>query len=502
MRHLSKSKIIAYRQCPKRLWLEVHHPELRDDSGAQAEFAIGNEVGDVARQVYDESGNGVFLDLNEIGFAEIFARSTELLTEGQVPVFEAGFRGGGGLAFADVMLPEGSLPSPRWHMIEVKSSTSVKDYHRDDVAVQSCIATAAGIELASVALAHIDNTFVYSGDGNYQGLFHEEDLTEEALARREEAAAWIQEAQEVAARREEPAIDTGAHCSDPFDCPFLAYCNRDKPEVEYPLTSLPRFRATAREHLESEGVVDLRYVPDDALNALQRRVKAASVSGKAWFDREGAKADLAPHGFPALFLDFETVSFPVPVWAGTRPYQQLPFQYSLHQVDASGALNHEAFLDLTGEDPGEAFARTLVDQCGDTGPVFVYNASFERGVMNRLAERFPEHAAGLEEIINRLVDLLPVARNRYYHPDQHGSWSIKAVLPCLVPDLSYGDLEGVADGTMASAAFREAISPSTTEERRRQIERELLAYCQLDTLAMVRMWEEFHGGRDSRFDQG
>ncbi|MEX2577553.1 MAG: DUF2779 domain-containing protein [Verrucomicrobiales bacterium] len=497
MCHLSKSKIIAYRQCPKRLWLEVNRPELRDDSGAQAVFAIGNEVGDVARQVYDENGNGVFLDLDEIGFAEIFARSDELLAAGQVPVFEAGFRGGGGLAFADVMLPDGTAAPPRWHMIEVKSSTSVKDYHRDDVAVQSCIASAAGIELASVALAHIDNTFVYPGNGDYRGLFHEEDLTEEALARREEAAVWIREAQIVAARREEPAIDTGSHCADPFDCPFLAYCNRGQVEVEYPLTSLPRFRAVAREQWESEGVFDLRDLPDEALNDQQRRVKTVSVSGEAWFDREGAATDLAPHGFPAWFLDFETVSFPVPVWAGTRPYQQLPFQYSLHRVDASGALSHEAFLDLSGEDPEEAFARSLVDQCGDTGPVFVYNAPFERGVMRKLTDRIPQHAAGLEGIIDRLVDLLPVARNRYYHPDQHGSWSIKAVLPCLMPDLSYGELEGVADGEMASTAFREAIAPSTTEERRAEIERELLAYCHLDTLAMVRMWEEFRGGRES-----
>ncbi|MEX2577410.1 MAG: DUF2779 domain-containing protein, partial [Verrucomicrobiales bacterium] len=290
----------------------------------------------------------------------------------------------------------------------------------------------------------------------------------------------------------------GSHCADPFDCPFLAYCNRGKTEVEYPLTSLPRFSAVAREQWESDGLVDLRDVPDEALNDLQRRVKTATASGEVWFDREGTAADLAPHGFPAWFLDFETVSFPVPVWAGTRPYQQLPFQYSLHRVDASGELSHEAFLDLTGGDPGEAFARSLVDQCGETGPVFVYNAPFERGVMRKLAERFPRHAAGLEGIIDRLVDLLPIARNRYYHPDQHGSWSIKAVLPCLVPDPSYGELEGVADGNMASTAFREAIAVSTTEESRQEIENELLAYCKLDTLAMVRMWEEFRrGSRES-----
>lgn len=493
MRSLSKSKIISYRQCPKRLWLEIHSPELRDDSGAEMVFAIGNEVGDVARQVCDENGDGVFLDLDELGFSESFVRSAGLLAEGQVPVFEAGFRGGGGLAFADVMLPDQSSGSPRWRMIEVKSSTSVKDYHRDDVAVQTHIAKAAGIDIASVALAHIDNTFVYPGGGDYRGLLHEEDLTEEAMARREEAATWIAEAQEVAAREEEPCIETGPQCTDPFECPFLAYCNRDKAEIEYPLTSLPRFSALARERWESAGVFDLREIPDGELNAVQRRVKKVSASGEVYFDRAGAAEDLDGHGFPAWFLDFETVNFAVPVWKGTRPYQQLPFQFSLHRLDESGELSHEAFLDLGGGDPREDFARSLVDKCGESGPIFVYNVTFERGVMRTLAEQFPQHAPEVEAIIDRLVDLLPIARNRYYHPDQHGSWSIKAVLPCLVPDLSYGDLDGVADGSMASEAFREAITAGTTRERKEEIERELLAYCHLDTLAMVRMWEAFRG---------
>jgi len=412
-----------------------------------------------------------------------------------VPVFEAGVRAGGGLAFADVMLPDDSSDSPRWHMIEVKSSTSVKDYHRDDVVVQTYIATAAGVELASIALAHINNEFVYPGDGDYQGLFHQEDLTEETRERLTEAANWIAEAQEVAARDKEPTIETGPQCSDSFDCPFLAYCNRDKEVAEFPLTSLPRFSAAKKASCEANNIKDLRDVPDADLNSTQLRVKIATIAGEPWFDAEGAADDLAPHGFPAWFLDFETVSFPVPIWKGTRPYQQLPFQYSLHRLDESGKLSHEAFLDLGGLDPGERFAKSLVDQCGDSGPVFVYNASFERSVMSKLAERFPDYASGLQGIMDRLVDLLPIARNRYYHPDQHGSWSIKAVLPCLVPDLSYGDLEGIADGGMASVAYREAIAENTPADRRKEIEEELLRYCHLDTLAMVRIWEVFRGRR-------
>lgn len=493
MKTLSKSKIIAFRQCPKRLWLELHRPELRDDSGAELVFAIGNKVGDIAREVYDADGDGVFLDLDELGFSEVFARSETLLKEGTVPIFEAGFRARGGLALADVMLPDTSDGSLKWRMIEVKSSASVKDYHRDDVAVQTWIAAQAGIEISSVALAHIDNTFVYQGGGNYEGLFHEADLTEEALGRQGEAAEWMAEAQKIAACDTAPAIETGAHCSAPFDCPFVAHCEQGKKKAEFPLSSLPNFGALKRERFESQGIIDLRDVPDEALNATQQRIKDVTVSREPWFDAKGAAADLQDDGFPAWFLDFETVNLAIPLWKGTRPYEQLPFQYSLHQVGESGEMSHTAFLDLSGRDPGEAFAASLVNDCGGDGPVYVYYASFERGVMQKLAERFPQHAAGLEQIIDRLVDLLPIARKRYCHPDQHGSWSIKAVLPCLVPELSYGDLDGVADGGMASAAFREAVSDQTTEARKQEIKRELLDYCRLDTLAMVRMWEVFRG---------
>ena len=186
--------------------------------------------------------------------------------------------------------------------------------------------------------------------------------------------------------------------------------------------------------------------------------------------------------------------FPVPCWVGTRPYQQLPFQFSLHIIHSNGRMEHHGFLDLSGNDPSQSCAAELVRLCGNDGPVFAYNAGFESGVMRQLAERFPEYAAGLSAITNRLVDLLPIARRHYYHPDQHGSWSIKAVLPALCPDLSYDQLDGVQDGMMAQTAYLEAIAVETSEERKEQIRKQLHEYCKLDTLAMVRMWEVFLGG--------
>ena len=183
----------------------------------------------------------------------------------------------------------------------------------------------------------------------------------------------------------------------------------------------------------------------------------------------------------------------MPVWKGTRPYQQTPFQFSLHRVEHSGSLVHTAFLDLTGADPSKAFAKSLIEQCGCEGPVFVYNATFEKTRMRELAACFPELQPALNSIILRVVDLLPIAQNRYYHPSQHGSWSIKAVLPALCPDLSYDQLDGVQDGAMAIEAFQEATAPETSPERKAALEQQLLKYCELDTFAMVRMWQIFSG---------
>lgn len=493
MRNLSKSKIIAFRQCPKRLWLELHRPDLRDDSASEMVFAIGNQVGDIARQIYDTEGNGKLIDVSEIGWDAAYSETSAWLSGTAAPLFEAAIRIEGALALADVMLPEPGDNGLRWHMLEVKSSTGVKDYHLEDLAVQTYIASKAGIDLASASLAHVDNSFVYPGGGDYRGLLKAVDLTDEVRVMAGEVATWIAEAQEVAALKDEPEIETGPHCSDPFGCPFLHHCNRGKPIFDFPLSSLYRLGDRKLEELEELGHDDLRDVPDEHLSPVNRLIKSQSLSGEAWFDAEGAAADLAPHTGTAYFLDFETIGFGVPIWKGTRPYQQLPFQFSLHIVTPDGEMGHKEFLDLSGDDPSEAFARSLIESCGTAGPVFVYNAGFENGVMRSLAERFPLLSPGLLAIIDRVVDLLPIARNRYYHPNQHGSWSIKAVLPAVCPDLTYDSLEGVQDGMAAQGAFLEAMAPETTPERKVEIERQLLAYCELDTLAMVRLWEFFRG---------
>jgi hypothetical protein len=235
--------------------------------------------------------------------------------------------------------------------------------------------------------------------------------------------------------------------------------------------------------------LDLRDTPNPLLNELQMRVKEHTLSGEVYFDAQSAAIELEQYGLPAYFLDFETIQFAVPIWKGIRPYQFIPFQFSLHILNQNDQIESKAFLDISGSDPSYSFAETLLKSCGIDSPIYVYNVSFEGSRIKELAIRFPELSEGLLAIKSRLVDLHPITRRNYYHPSQQGSWSIKKVLPAVAPDLSYASLNGVQDGRMAMEVYLEAINSHTTPERKDEIERQLLDYCGLDTLAMIRLWQ-------------
>jgi hypothetical protein len=238
-------------------------------------------------------------------------------------------------------------------------------------------------------------------------------------------------------------------------------------------------------------------MPDALLSERQLRVKTHTLQNTRFFDAKSAMRELSAHALPAYFLDFETIQFAVPTWKSTRPYQQIPFQFSLHYVNKNGTVSHRSFLDLSGKDPSKAFAQSLVELCPNQGnaPVFVYNAAFEKSRISELASRYPAFRVDLLTIGERLVDLLKIAEKHYYHPDQQGSWSIKKVLPTIAPDLRYDALSGVQDGSMAMAAYLEAIDNECSPERKLEIQAQLLKYCELDTLAMVRLWEFFSSAK-------
>lgn len=404
------------------------------------------------------------------------------------------------MCMADVLLPTKSGRRKTWRLVEVKSSTSVKDYHRDDIAFQAYVVKAAGLPLASVAVAHADPNWVYKEEGDYRGLLTEVDLTQEAFAREAQVVHWIDDAKAVARKRKAPDMAIGAQCNTPFECAFLAHCRSQQAQPKHPVQWLPRAQTNVlKEHLVALPSQELRDVQDDLLNPLQLRVKQCTLNGKSYLDAEGAVEMLRQNKAykpPLYFLDFETVQLAVPRWVGTRPYQQIPFQLSCHYLGRTGKLSHTEFLDLSGEDPSLPLAEALIEACGSQGAVLAYSADFERSHIHELALRFPRLKARLLALAERIVDLLPVAQQHYYHPDMKGSWSIKRVLPCLVPSLSYGALDGVQNGGDAMAAYLAATDMFIEPELVPPIEAQLLRYCKLDTYAMVRLWQVVAGRTD------
>jgi hypothetical protein len=472
---LSKSKLMSFRQCPRKLWLEKHRPELAGEiPGQEAVFALGHEVGDIARQLYD-TGGGVLIDY-EAGLKAAMQRTREALAErSAAPVFEATFERAGLLIRADV-LERGAAGT---RLVEVKASTSVKPEHIVDCAIQSWVLDGSAARPGRVALAHVDNRFVYGGDGDYAGLLVEQDLSADVAPLKEQVPAWVRTARRVLADSE-PAAAIGTRCWTPYECPFRGHC---WPQVDHSVAELPGAGRRLDQWL-AEGHHDLRELPEALLSSDdQRRVWRAVRRGTPELSL-AARREFRDLGYPRHYLDFETVSLAVPRWAGTRPYQQLPFQWSLHIEDAQGGLEHAGFLDLSGELPLRAVAQSLLAAVRSGGPIFMYT-SFERTCLKTLAGFCPDLRQQLEALSGRLVDLLPIARRHYYHPAMHGSWSIKKLLPTIAPELAYSDLGEIQEGGAAQQAYAEAVVAGTSAARREEIRRSLVDYCQRDTLAMV-----------------
>jgi hypothetical protein len=385
----------------------------------------------------------------------------------------------------DLLIPAGQ----GYRLVEVKSSTSVKEYHLPDVAVQEWVLTNNGLNIVSKELAHINNQFIYPGNMEYNGLFHYQDVGDMVDALAPQVPLWVQDARKVLAE-DEPAIDTGKQCNDPFECPFLSYCSPPQNASDlYPPEDLPRASRLA-EALRSEGYEDLRDIPPERLERAQhQRIHRAVLSGKPLLDQTAYRV-ISDLPYPRYYVDFETISFAVPIWRGTRPYQQLPFQWSCHVEPENGELAHVDYLAEGPHDPRREFAEQLLHAVGDEGPIVVYNAAFERTRMRELATAYPDLAERLEAAISRIFDLLPVARDYYYHPDMHGSWSIKAVLPTIAPDLDYAELE-VADGGMAQDAYLRLYHSNIDKSEQKILRKALLRYCELDTLAMVKIAHYF-----------
>ncbi len=487
MTRLSKSRLLDLRQCERKIWLEVFRGDLKKEiDQSESSFETGHHVGDIARQIYDPPKSGRVFEPKREGY-DYVVEITKKLLEVPKPIFEAGFFGDDVLIFADAILPVYTSTGFGWRIVEVKSSASVKSYHLDDAAIQFFVATRAGAPIESISVAHIDSAWTYTVSGDLRGLLKEVDVTRDAIKKEKDVEGWITQAKTILSYQNPPLKSVGPQCQDPYPCAFFEHCCSERKAAHRPVAWLPgRLRDSAVAYLEGDALsTEMDAIPEQFLTTQQRLVHRVTLSGVPFFDRKEALSSLSGLSLPAYFLDFETISFAVPRWIGTRPYQKIPFQFSVHCLSSDGSVTHDSYLDLSGDDPTFSIAEALVRACGSVGPVYVYNAGLERTALKYLSFRCPAMSSALEGISDRIVDLMPITKKSYYHFLQEGSWSLKAIIPTLSPELSYIGLEGIRDGALAMIGYLEAISLETPSVRKTEIETQLLNYCALDTLSLL-----------------
>ncbi len=480
---LSKSQYIRGLQCPKSLWFYRNRKDIAPDVGRQKQalFDSGHAFGEIAKQYFD-GGVEVTEPYWEIkGAAETTKR---LVREGHQVIFEATaiHPVDGSYSRIDILcrIPD----SDEWEMIEVKGSTGVKDYHIDDMAFQYHVFYHAGFRVRRCYMMLVDNAYVRQGEIEPRKIMKMEDVSPLVFAKQGEVEYMAAQLGYVLDRKNEPEARIGARCFAPFECDYKDHCWRAADVPAYSIYDV--FTKNKADEIAARyGVYALEKIPPEVVPGGRKAVDiAAYLSGKTHEQAVPIRDFTESLQYPLYFLDYETLMPAIPLFDGTRPYQQVPFQFSLHILDAPGGdLRHHEFLHKERSDPRLPFVRNLVNLCETDGSVVTYNQAFEAARNNELAQDFPDYADDLKAINARMADLLVPFRNRWlYHPDQKGSASIKAVLPAFT-DISYDSLE-IADGGTASLQYLMFMTAKIPDEDLPTLWKQLAEYCHQDTYAM------------------
>jgi hypothetical protein len=481
---LSKTKFMAGVQCLKRLYLLVHQPGIlaHADGTGGAMIRQGHEVGLLARQLFP---GGVEVDGSD-GLDSAIRTTKELLANPEIPaIFEGAFEYDSVIVKTDILQRR---KENHFRLIEVKSTTELKDQHVEDLAIQNYVVSGSGLKLGSIWLAHVNREYVRAGASvDPRQFFLLRNLTTRAKNLRPELVLRLRSQFRILAMPDPPDVATGSHCINPVICEFFHHCNQ--PLLKDHIGHLPRLLASTAEELEGMGVQSVNDIPDDfQLSEIQRRACDAIKSGQPWFSGE-LKTELESLKYPLRFMDFETINPAIPRFPGMHPYDHLLFQWSVHvQREPAAAPEHFEFLAMDRSDPRPAFICSLCEALGDSGSIVVYNEQFESQRLWELAGWLPEYTERIRGVQRRLWDLLPVVRNHVYHPEFGGSYSLKAVLPALVPEMTYEGMV-VPNGQAAGLAWELMISGKLSEADRQEKWRALLNYCGQDTLALVRLLE-------------
>jgi hypothetical protein len=485
--HLSKSLYTRAIQCPKSLWLKKYKPEVLTlpDTSHEAIFETGNAVGDLACQLFP---NGQEIPYNQ-NYDEMIAQTQALIEAGVPYIYEATFSYDGILVMVDILQVDETGVS----IYEVKSSTGVKEIYLHDVAIQYYVLSRLGFRVNGSYVIHIDNSYVRGDVLEIEELFCKVDVTDEVMVMQEEIPITLERFDVcLRDRQREPEIDIGQHCKKPYACDAMEYCWQVQRGIpEYSIFNIFNLGSKKQMELYGRGIVQIEDIPDGfAMTANQRRAVEIHKNRATFIDKPAIDAFLDRLSYPIYHLDFETFQQAVPEFKGVSPYEQIPFQYSIHIEHEDGRLEHREFLAQEGSDPRYALAKSLVTDIPIGVTVLAYNMSFEKGVLRRLAGLCGEFADHLMQIHEQIEDLmLPFQKKWYVTHTMQGSYSIKYVLPALAPEMAeaYEKLDLIHNGAEAMHVF--ANLAQLPEKERTAHRRALLEYCKLDTLAMVKVLE-------------
>ena len=477
---ISKTKYLNGLQCHKLLWYAYNDKKAipEPDEATQAIFDQGHEVGKLAQSLYP-GGIEITGDLKQ--FKEVQEKSRAALSLRR-PLFEAAFTFNNAYARADILVPAGR---DEWDIVEVKSSTEVKEINLHDLSLQRYAYEGAGLKIRNCFLMHIDNSYVRQGAIDPKKLLVAEDVTEDVELLLPGVERNLAAMARIIGARTHPGTPIGPHCSDPYDCPLRGLCWDSLPDDN--VFSLTRIGAKAWD-LYARGIEALEDIPDDfPLSSAQKIQMEAFESGKPVLKRPAIATFLENLEYPLYYLDFETFSTAIPLYDGVRPYQNVPFQYSLHIVAAPGGEpEHHSFLAEGDGDPRPGILAGLKELLGKKGSIVAYNASFEKGRLREACAAYPAYASWWEKTEPRVADLIvPFRSFQYYHPSQNGSASMKAVLPAITGK-GYEGMP-IADGGTASREYLRVTYGSATAEERERVRSALLDYCGLDTMGMVQI---------------
>lgn len=478
---ITKSDFVRYRDCPLYAWLWKNKPELREGHKNSRIADQGEEVEKLAHKLF---AGGTEVKGN---YEEAEKHTKELMQSGTKIIYQATALTDHYLARADILKRDED--GKRWHIYEVKSSTKKKPEHMPDLCFQLNAFKQVGIEIASVNLVLVNSDYLYRADSGLEvhKFFKIEDLTKEVLGEVDGFKLEMQEAHKVLTADTEPKVPSlKKNFKYPLPEKFAEYYWKGIPD--FSIYDISNIRKNKLELLNERNIIKIQDIPDDfELTESQTMQIQLTKKATSFVDKKAIKAELGKLEYPLYFLDYETINPAIPFLDQTKPHQQIPFQYSLHILDAPGAeLRHRDFLHIERTTPIPDLLKTLRANIADTGTVIVWNKTFERGCNEGMGESCTEYKDFMNSINNRLYDLMLIFKDKYLDYRFKGSASIKNVLPILVPELSYKELE-IQHGTMAMDGIVNLIE-RVTDNVEKLVEA-LKSYCKLDTLAMVRIFE-------------